>query len=148
MKRVRILYVILAVMVLASVGPLLFYAFKMMDINRRALETNENILQSTITRSIAEEISLHNQTFIQLLDSLDRALEVDLESPGGGSAYQSPKLRAVLERFVGSAGHVIYATLLDAQGKGLQAGNYSADTDPFLGKVLTRAFAASQQRRE
>ncbi|MBI4442894.1 MAG: HD domain-containing protein, partial [Acidobacteria bacterium] len=147
-KRVRILYVILAVMVLASVGPLLIYAKLMMDFNQRELETNENILQSTITRSIAGEISLHNQTFIQLLDSLDRALEVDLESPGGGSAYQSPKVRAVLERFVGSAGHVIYATLLDAQGKGLEAGNYSVDTDPFMGKVLTRAFAASQQRRE
>ena len=53
MKRIRILYVILAVMVLASVGPLLFYALKMIDINRRALETNEILLQSTITHSIA-----------------------------------------------------------------------------------------------
>ncbi|MBI4464527.1 MAG: HD domain-containing protein [Acidobacteria bacterium] len=148
MKRIRILYVILALMVLASVGPLLFYAFKMMDINRRALETNENILQSTITRSIAEEISLHNQTFAQLLDSLDRVLDVDSEASAAGAAYQSPKLRALLERFVGTTSNVIYVSLLDAQGRGLQAGSYSASDDPFLGKILSRAFTASQQQRE
>ena len=36
-KRIRILYVILSVLLLASVGPLLFYSRVMLDITRGAL---------------------------------------------------------------------------------------------------------------
>ena len=56
MKRVPILYVIFAVLILVSVGPLMFYGIKVIEINREALETNEKELQNTITRSVAEEI--------------------------------------------------------------------------------------------
>src|SRR3990170_3424197 len=148
MKRIRILYVILAVLVLASVGPLLFYAFKTMDINRRALETNEVLLQNTITRSVAEEISIYNETFHQLLDNLDHLLTLQpgLSQPGRG--FQSAEVRTTLEDMVASSRHIIYITVLDAQGRGIQAGNYSADSDPFLVRTLDRAFAAAQQRSE
>jgi len=148
MKRIRILYVILAVLVVASTGPLIFYAFKMIAINRQALETNEKELQNTTTHSIAEEISIYNASFHQLLDNLNGILEANpalFFSPGG---HSNPQLRTLLEQFVSPSNHIIYVTLLDAQGRGVQAGNYKADADPFLVKVLGRAFAASQQRRE
>jgi putative nucleotidyltransferase with HDIG domain len=141
MKRIRILYVILAVLLLASVGPLLFYAFKTMDINRRALETNEILLQNTITRSIAEEISIYNDTFHQLLDNLDHLLRA-------GQSYQSAELRSTLESMVSTSQHIIFITVLDAQGRGIRAGSYGADSDPFLVRTLDRAFAAAQQRSE
>jgi HAMP domain-containing protein len=148
MRRFRILYVILAVLVLASVGPLSFYALKTWDINRRALETNEVLLQNTITRSVAEEISIYNNTFHQLLDNLDHLLTLQpgLTQPGQG--FQSAELRTTMEGMISSSAHLIYITVLDAQGRGLQAGNYSADSDPFLMRTLDRAFAAAQQRSE
>ncbi|MBI4459332.1 MAG: HD domain-containing protein [Acidobacteria bacterium] len=147
LKRIPFLYVILGVLLLASVAPLLLYALKMMDINRRALETNENLLQNTITRSITEEISIHNSTFHQLLDNLNRIVEVT--TTGNRSAdYRDSQLRALLEQFVSSSDHIIHVTLLDAQGRGLQAGNYPADSDPFLVKVLARAFSAAQRQLE
>lgn len=148
MKRMRMLYVILAVMLLASVGPLIFYASKTMDINRQALETNEILLQNTITHSIAEEISIHNQSFHQLLDNLDQLLTARSDWLRGRNPFQNQQLRTMLEQIVGSSNNIIYATLLDAQGKGIQAGNYSADSDPFLARTLDRAFGAAQQRRE
>jgi len=148
MKRIRILYVILAVLVLASVGPLLFYAFKTMDINRRALETNEVLLQNTITRSVAEEISIYNETFHQLLDNLDHLLTMQPGLSQAGQGFQSVALRTTLEGMISSSHHIIYITVLDAQGRGIQAGNYSADSDPFLVRMLDRAFAAAQQRSE
>ena len=147
MKRIRIFYVILAALLVASVGPLLFYALKMLSINRGALETNENLLQSTITRSIAGEISIYDDTFHQLLDNLLHLLEGN-SNLSGRNDYQSPLLRATLERFIGSSDRIIYVTLLDAQGRGIQAGNYNVESDPFLVKVLERAFAAAQQLRE
>src|SRR3989304_5402893 len=113
MKRIRILYVILAVLLLASVGPLLFYAFKTMDINRDALETNEILLQNTITRSVAEEISIYNESFHQLLDNLDHLLRIHTDLLRGGNRYQSPQLRTILEELVSSSTHEIYMTLLD-----------------------------------
>ncbi len=148
MKRVRFLYVILAVLVVASVGPLLFYAFKMLALNREALETNEQELQNTTTRSIADEISIYNENFQQLLDNLDRVLQIHSNPADGQRDSSSPDLRATLERFVTPASHIVYVTYLDAQGRGAQAGNYGGESDPFMVKMLERAFAASQQRRE
>ena len=148
MKRIRILYVILAVLVLASVGPLLFYAFKTIDINRRALETNEVMLQNTITRSVAEEISIYNETFHQLLDNLDLLLSMQPGLSQAGHGFQSDALRTTLESLIPSSQHIIYITVLDAQGRGMGAGNYSPSTDPFLVRTLDRAFAAAQQRSE
>jgi HAMP domain-containing protein len=148
MKRIRILYVILAVLVLASVGPLIFYATKTMDINRRALETNEVLLQNTITRSMAEEISIYNETFHQLLDNLDHLLALQPALAQSGKGYQSQQLRTTLEGLISSSPHIIYITVLDAQGKGVGAGSYSPNNDPFLVRTLDRAFAAAQQRSE
>jgi len=148
MRRFRILYVILAVLVLASVGPLSFYALKTWEINRRALETNEVLLQNTITRSVAEEISIYNATFHQLLDNLDHLLTLQPGLSQAGQGFQSAALRTTLEGMISTSQHLIYITVLDAQGRGLQAGNYSADSDPFLVRTLDRAFAAAQQRSE
>jgi len=148
MKRIRILYVILAVLLLASVTPLLFYALKTMDINRQALETNEILMQNAITHSVAEEISIYNTAFHQLLDNLDHLLNVQAGVESGRETYQSPGLRTTLEELVASTQHIIYMTVLDAQGRGIQAGNYSADADPFLVRTLDRAFAAAQQRSD
>ncbi|MBI1956550.1 MAG: HD domain-containing protein [Acidobacteria bacterium] len=148
LKRIPFLYVILGVLLLASVAPLLLYALKMMDINRRALETNENLLQNTITHSITEEISIYNSTFHQLLDNLNRIVEVNTATGSRPADYRNPQLRAMLEQFVSSSDQIIHVTLLDAQGRGLRAGNYPAETDPFLVKVLSRAFAAAQRQLE
>ena len=146
--RVRFLYVILAVLAVASVGPLLFYAIKMLALNRQALETNEQELQNTTTRSIAEEISIYNENFHQLLDDLDHVLQMQANLSGGKLDSGSPELQKTLERFVSPSNHIVYVTFLNAGGRGAQAGNYGGESDPFLVKILQRAFAASQQQRE
>ncbi len=148
MKQIRLLYVILAVMLLASVGPLIFYASKTMEINGRALETNEILLQNTITRSIAEEISIYRETFNQMLNNMDGMLNARADLVKGQNQFQNPQLRSMLEQVVGSSTQVIYATMLDAQGKGIQAGNYNIESDLFLVRTLERGFTAAQQRRQ
>ena len=143
MKRVRILYVILSVLVLASVGPLVFYAHQMITSNRRTLETNEMELQNTIAVSIAREINIYNASFQQQFDNL--LLDVHTSLFDSQEGFNSPDLREKLKRFVSPSSHIIYVTLTDAQGRGPSEGTYDADTDPFLIEVLKKAFAASEQ---
>ncbi|MCZ6489021.1 MAG: HD domain-containing protein [Acidobacteria bacterium] len=143
MKRIRILHVILSVLVLASVGPLVFYAFQTMASNRQELETKEMELQNITTDSIANEIYIYNATFQQQFDNL--LLDVHTSLFDRQEGYNSPDLREKLKRFVGPSSHIIYVTLTDAQGRGPSEGTYNADSDPFLIEVLKKAFAASEQ---
>jgi len=143
MKRIRILHVILSVLVLASVGPLVFYALQTMASNRQELETKEMELQNITTDSIANEIYIYNATFQQQFDNL--LLDVHTSLFDRQEGYNSPDLREKLKRFVGPSSHIIYVTLTDAQGRGPSEGTYNADTDPFLIEVLKKAFAASEQ---
>ncbi|MEO6119925.1 MAG: hypothetical protein ABIP12_04480, partial [Terriglobales bacterium] len=56
-QRIKILYVILSVLILVAVVPLYFYGTQVVGINRERLKTNERLLQNTITRSLADEIT-------------------------------------------------------------------------------------------
>ncbi len=143
MKRIRILHVILSVLVMASVGPLVFYAFQTMASNRQELETKEMELQNITTNSIANEIYIYNATFQQQFDNL--LLDVHTSLFDRQEGFNSPDLREKLKRFVSPSSHIIYVTLTDAQGRGPSEGTYNADTDPFLIEVLKKAFTASEQ---
>ena len=143
MKRIRILHVILSVLVMASVGPLVFYAFQTMASNRQELETKEMELQNITTNSIANEIYIYNATFQQQFDNL--LLDVHTSLFDRQEGFNSPDLREKLKRFVSPSSHIIYVTLTDAQGRGPSEGTYNADSDPFLIEVLKKAFAASEQ---
>ncbi len=51
--RIPILYLILGVLILVSVVPLYIYGTRVVDISRERLKTNENLLQNTVTGSLA-----------------------------------------------------------------------------------------------
>ena len=148
MRRLRFLYVILAVMVVSSVGPLVFYSLKMLALNQQALETNEQEIQNTTARSIADEVNIYHENFHQLLDTLDRVLRVR-PSVTAGEPFPIP--RSCEPSWSASsipANHIIYVTYLGPAGRGIQAGNYSGESDPFMVKMLDRAFSASRQGSE
>ena len=142
LKRIPILSVIFAVLLLVSVAPLLIYGWMVIGINRKALETNEQELQNTVTWSMAQAIKLYESSLRQQLQTLLKTLEpADPETP----AWNSPYIRSTLEQFVASNPNLRYVTLLDEQARGVEAPSYDADRDPFLRKALERAFTAAQQ---
>src|SRR5438270_7402515 len=55
--RIPILYLILAVLIVVGVVPLYFYGTQVVGINRERLKTNERLLQNTVGRSLADDIS-------------------------------------------------------------------------------------------
>ncbi len=144
-NRIPILYVILGVLVLISVVPMYFYSAQVQSINRYELITNERFLENTVTRSIADEISQHQESFRLMQANLAAALQIASGGDLDGQHVEAPELRALLENFVSSSEDLDYATLLNSEGKGISAGRI--EPDAFLRRELEQAYAAALDSR-
>ncbi|HTS58378.1 MAG TPA: HD domain-containing phosphohydrolase [Terriglobales bacterium] len=144
-SRLPILYVILGVLILVSVVPMYFYSAQVESINRERLITNERLLQNTVTRSLADDISEHQESLRLMLANLSSALQVASGGDLTAEHVQAPELRALLENFVSSSDDLAYATLLNSEAKGISAGRIAADA--FLQRELERAYAAAREGR-
>jgi HD-GYP domain-containing protein (c-di-GMP phosphodiesterase class II) len=148
--RVPLLYVILGVLLAISVLPMYFYSVQIESMNRARLKTNEMLLQNTVTRSLADDISQHQEALHMMLANLSSSIQVMmLASPGGtdagGQKPLTPELRAMVENFVSSSNDIAYATLLNADAKGVSAGRI--EPDAFLQRELERAYQAAHEAR-
>jgi len=148
--RIPLLYVILGVLLAISVLPMYFYSAQIEDMNRERLKTNEMLLQNTVTRSLADDISQHQEALHMMLANLSSSIEVMmLANPSGTDLTTdkllTPELRAMLENFVSSSNEIAYATLLNADAKGVSAGRI--EPDAFLQRELERAYQAAHEGR-
>src|ERR1035438_8655015 len=103
----------------------------MLRYDRERLKTNEMLLQNTVTRSLADDISQHREALHMMLANLSSSIQVMMlanpsgTDPGNEKSAQSlltPELRAMLENFVSSSADIAYATLLNADARGVSAG--------------------------
>jgi HD-GYP domain-containing protein (c-di-GMP phosphodiesterase class II) len=148
--RVPLLYVILGVLLAISVLPMYFYSAQIENMNRERLKTNEMLLQNTVTRSLADDISQHQEALHMMLANLSSSIQVMmLANPSGNDLSTdkllTPELRAMLENFVSSSNDIAYATLLNADAKGVSAGRI--EPDAFLQRELERAYQAAREGR-
>src|SRR6202051_1796090 len=148
--RIPLLYVILGVLLTITVLPMYFYSAQIETMNRERLKTNEMLLQNTVTRSLADDISQHQEALHMMLANLSSSMQVMmLANPGGNDLnaqkLPTPELRAMLGNFVSSSNDIAYATLLNADGKGVSAGRIAPDA--FLQRELERAYQASGEGR-
>ncbi len=144
-SRIHILYVILSVLILVSVVPMYFYSQQVESINRERLITNERLLQYAVTRSLADDISQHQESLRMMLANLSSALQVASGGDITAEHVNAPELRALLEHFVSSSPDLAYATLLNAESKGISAGRIAPDA--FLQRDLLRAYDAAREGR-
>jgi HD-GYP domain-containing protein (c-di-GMP phosphodiesterase class II) len=143
--RIPILYVILGVLLVISIVPMYFYSSQVESINRDRLKTNEMLLQNTVTRSLADDLSQHERSMRMMLANLSSAVQVTSGGDIGEKNIQTPELRALVENFVSSSDEIAYATLLNSEAKGISAGRIAPDI--FLQRELERAFAAAHDGR-
>ncbi len=148
--RIPLLYVILGVLLAISVLPMYFYSVQIEHMNRERLRTNEMLLQNTVTRSLADDISQHQETLRMMLTNLSASVQVMmLANPSGNDndaqKLLTPELRAMLENFVSSSNDIAYATLLNSDGKGISAGRI--EPDAFLQRELESAYQAAHEGR-
>ncbi len=143
--RIPLLYVILGVLLAISVLPMYFYSAQIETQNRERLKTNEKLLQNAVTRSLADDISQHQESLRMMLSNLSSSVQVASGNDIGGEKVYTPELRALLENFVSSSTEIAYATLLNAEGKGVRAGKI--EEDAFLQRELERAYQAAHDGR-
>lgn len=143
--RIPLLYVILGVLLAISVVPMYFYSAQMEELNRERLKTNEMLLQNTVTRSLADDISQHQESLRMMLANLSSSIQVASGNDIGERNIGAPELRALLENFVSSSNDIAYATVLNADSKGISAGRI--EPDAFLQRELERAYAAAHEGR-
>ncbi len=148
--RIPLLYVILGVLLAISVLPMYFYSVRIESTNRERLKTDEKMLQNTVTRSLADDISQHQEALRMMLGNLSSSIQVMMLANPSGSGLSTdklptPELRAMLENFVSSSTYIAYATLLNAEAKGVSAGRI--EPDAFLQRELERAYQAAREGR-
>jgi putative nucleotidyltransferase with HDIG domain len=122
-----------------------FYSAQIETLNRERLKTNEMLLQNTVTRSLADDISQHQESLRMMLANLSSSIQVTSGNDLGEQHVQAPELRALLENFVSSSNDIAYATLLNADAKGVSAGRI--EPDAFLQRELERGYGAARQGR-
>jgi HD-GYP domain-containing protein (c-di-GMP phosphodiesterase class II) len=137
--------VILGVLLVISIVPMYFYSAQVESINRDRLKTNEMLLQNTVTRSLADDLSQHERSLRMMLANLSSAIQIASGGDLGTKNIDVPELRALLENFVSSSDELAYATLLNSDAKGISAGRIAPDA--FLQRELERAFAAARDGR-
>ena len=90
--RIPILYVILGVLLVISIVPMYFYSAQVEAINRDRLKTNEMLLQNTVTRSLADDLSQHERSLRMMLDNLSSAIQVASGGDIGGKNIEATTL--------------------------------------------------------
>lgn len=144
-RRIPILYVILSVLIVVSVVPMLFFATRVVAVNRDQLKTNERLLQNTITRSLGDDIEERQKNLRVMLGNFSGAVQAATGGDLSGTKVESAQMRALLERFVAASPDVAYATLVNSESKGIDAGRIARDA--FLTREMERAFAAARDGR-
>ena len=89
--RIPILYVILGVLLVISIVPMYFYSAQVEAINRDRLKTNEMLLQNTVTRSLADDLSQHERSLRMMLANLSSAIQVALAGDIGSKNIEAPE---------------------------------------------------------
>jgi len=123
-----------------------FYSAQVESSNGEHLKRNEMLLQNTITRSVADDLSQHERSLRVMLTNLASSVQVASGGDIGEKNIEAPELRALLENFVSSSGdEIAYASLLNSEAKGIFSGNITPDA--FLQRELERAYAAARDGR-
>lgn len=142
---IPILYVILGVLLVISIVPMYFYSAEVERSNSESLKRDEMMLQNTVTRSLADDLSQHERSQRMMLANLSSAIQVASGGDIGEKNIESPELRALLENFVSSSDEIAYATLLNSEAKGVSAGRIAPDA--FLQRELEHAYTAARDGR-
>lgn len=149
--RIRILWLVLGAMLLISALPIGLYHRQVLQLSQDKLVDTERVQQSDLTRSLAQEVQLFDSNLTQQLLSEQQVLELAGTIQDVADPAAEPKVTRLLENFVESnRTTVLYLTAVGTNGKGTSAsqGNFRAEQDPFVSKVLARALEICQQSEQ
>jgi HD-GYP domain-containing protein (c-di-GMP phosphodiesterase class II) len=147
-KRAKILHHVLLVLMLVSIGPLGFYGYQVVQLNREKLETQERFSQIGIAQSLARLISLYLSSAREQVEGF-QASALNLR----GGTYpmtqleENPVLEKKLEDFVTRSKNLLYINMVNSNGRGVRAGLYNDEEEGMIQHFLAKAFQHASQNQ-
>ncbi|HTS11468.1 MAG TPA: HD domain-containing phosphohydrolase [Candidatus Limnocylindrales bacterium] len=144
-RRLRILWIVMAALLLVSVTPLWLYHRQVLRLSEEKLQDTEQVQQNETTRSLAAETLEFEQGVRQQLVTQRQVLTLTGWIQNVDDPIHAPEIARLLQQFAENNPNILYVTAVNKEAKGQSAGSFSADQDPFVGAALKRAFQASFQ---
>jgi HD-GYP domain-containing protein (c-di-GMP phosphodiesterase class II) len=143
--HLRILYLLLLILICISIAPLWFYGTRILATNQETLKTKEQELQTVTSQSLAQEISLYEENVRGHLSDFFTSVTALAAQIPAAKYVTNEQLNKALTDFASQQPSVLFATVVNNEAKGVQAGEYNAAGDAFLIKALDAAFIAARQ---
>jgi HD-GYP domain-containing protein (c-di-GMP phosphodiesterase class II) len=147
-KRLRILWMVLGAMLLVSLLPIWLYHQQVLKLSQQKLEDTEQVQQTELTHSVADQILLFKSTIQQQLISERQILALTGLIDDVNAPVNAPKVTHLLENFASGNPNILYVTAVGTDLKGTGAGDFRPDQDPFVGNALKSAFMTTEQLSE
>jgi HD-GYP domain-containing protein (c-di-GMP phosphodiesterase class II) len=138
-KRSKIVHHLLLVLMLVSIGPLCFYGWQVIELNREKLERTEKLSQLSIAKSLSREIAQYLSGYREQILGFASAVELRGGISGIEDSSTNRLLQKKLEALVTRSKNLLYINIVNSRGKGVRAGRYNAE-DPLVQRFFTRAF--------
>jgi len=137
-RRIRLLWILLAVLLLTSLVPLFLTAYKLIDINRESLESASREYQLGVASTIVEDLNsvmagAHNQ-----LSATAHYLESQLDRTSETAALKGDGLLAPY-----LTGDLVLLRYTTREGNLIEVGDRLRARGPVLSQSFFEAFAAS-----
>lgn len=145
LQRVRIVWIVLAALLLTSALPLWLYHREVLDLSEQKLQDTERVQQSEITHSLASEIFQFESNLNEQLQSQRQLLSLTGWIQNISDPTHAPQLSRMLQNVAEANHDILYITAIGQDAKGESAGSVLADQDPFVNAALKKAFTASVQ---
>jgi putative nucleotidyltransferase with HDIG domain len=139
LKRFKILHHVLLVLMLVSVGPLCFYGWQVIELNKEKLERTEKLSQLSIAKSLARQIALYVNGYREQILGFASAVELRGSISGIEDSTTNHLLQKKLEELAKRSKNLFYINIVNNRGKGVRAGRYNPE-DPMIQRYFTRAF--------
>ena len=140
-RHPKILHHVLLVLLAVSIGPLTFYGWQLIQLNKERLETNEKLTQLIIARSLSREIAQYLDGYREQILAFASAVELT----GLDNAEHIERLQKKLEEFVTRSKNLLYINIVNDRGKGVRAGRFKAD-DPIIQRIFQVAFLEASKQ--
>ncbi len=121
-RRGKILYSLVLLMLLAALVPLLVTSVKLIESNRDALATGEKLLQLDQTRSIAQQARLYLQAMHNQVVAIAQAFGIGDNLGAVAARIAKVSASEELVNYIQGGSHILAITLYDRQGRYRSAG--------------------------
>jgi HD-GYP domain-containing protein (c-di-GMP phosphodiesterase class II) len=144
-SHVRILWLVLGALLMVSLLPILAYHYQVLKLSQEKLEDTERLQQVEITRLLAGEILLFQNSLDQQLSDEIKLLGLTGALADVNAPKYAPQVAQQLEDFVSNNPDLLFVWAVNAQAHGPHGGKFRADLDPFVLKALQRGFTLCAQ---